>query len=365
MNPQNNQEPTGKGICVIMAGGRGTRFWPLSRTETPKQLQALASPNSLLRDTYERVVPLVGPERILVVTSLALGEATGKALPEVPAVNIICEPVGRNTAPCSVLGMGVARRIDPVAPVALLPADHFIPDETSFRQQLEQAFDRVREDPAVATLGIAPTRPETGYGYLQVASPTAGDAFLKGTAFNEKPDLDTARAYLEDGLHFWNSGIFVWNPDWFVTQVAEHLPEVGELMAPAIESFGTGNFAAELERAYGRCPAESIDVAVMEKLPGFAVLPVRFAWSDLGSWEAWGELASEIAGGNRGSAELLAIDSPGNIVRVPDKLVALLGVRDLVVVDTPDALLICHRDEVQRIKAVTEELEEQGREDLL
>ncbi len=354
-----------QGICVIMAGGRGTRFWPLSRRNRPKQLLALSSDKSLLRETYERVVPLVGPARVLVVTSGELAAATARELPELPAENVITEPVGRNTAPCAVLGMGVAGRIDPLAPVALLPADHHIPDGRLFRDQLQKAFTYAAEQPTVVTIGIPAVRPETGYGYLKVSPDDAGKDLRAGISFVEKPDFATAESYVRDGNFFWNSGIFIWNPAWFAESAARHVPAVTRLMAPAVQAFGTASFSEELDRAYADCPADSIDFAVMEKLPGYSMLAAAFRWSDIGSWDAWGDLASLLAGDNRGQARLLALDSRDNIVRSTDRLVALLGVDNLIVVDTPDALLVCRKDDAQRIKEIISRLESEGHEELL
>ena len=361
----NSSRSDRRGICVIMAGGRGTRFWPLSRTDRPKQLLALASGKSLLRDTYERVEPLVGADRILVVTSGSLAEATRAELPELPSDHIITEPQGRNTAPCAVLGMGLAARLDPAAPVALLPADHFIPDDDAFRTQLADAFAIAAVTETVVTLGIPPTRPETGYGYLETVGQEDSSAPDMGLAFHEKPDPATAEEYVRSGKHFWNSGIFVWNPARFNAEAATYLPAVVDLMAGPVKSFGTGAFLSALEDAYRDCPADSIDFAIMEKLTEFLVLPAAFRWSDLGSWDAWGELAPALPGDNRGRGDLLAIDSRDNILLGADRLVALVGVRDLIVVDTPDALLVCSKTEAQKIKKIISILEDEGRSDLL
>lgn len=353
----------GTGICVIMAGGRGTRFWPLSRTARPKQLLPLASGASLLRDTFERVAPLVGAGRVLVVTSGDLAAAVRADLPELPPAHVITEPVGRNTAPCAVLGMGLARRLDPHAPVALLPADHLIRDVEAFRAQLAAAFAAVRAEPAVATFGIRPTRPHTGYGYIEAAE-GAPDGPAPGIAFSEKPDAATAARYVAGGRHYWNSGIFVWNQDWFGAMADRYLADVRRLMQVPVETFGTESFAEALHHAYGVCPAESIDKAIMEKLPGFTVVPAAFDWSDLGDWESWGEHADELAGGNRGRADLVAVASAGNIVRGDRRLIALVGVEDLVVVDTPDALLVCRRGQAERLREVIAQLENDGRRGL-
>ena len=363
---RNSSSPADRrGICVIMAGGRGTRFWPLSRTDNPKQLLALASGRSLLRDTFDRVAPLVGADRILVVTSGSLASATVAALPDLPGDNVITEPRGRNTAPCAVLGMGLAGRIDPDAPVALLPADHFIPDDEAFRAQLAEAFALAAARETVVTLGITPDKPETGYGYIEVSPADDKSGPADGLAFHEKPDSATAEAYVRSGRHFWNSGIFIWNPRRFAAAAAAYLPGVVDLMTPAVDSYGTDVFVSALEDAYRDCPSESIDFAVMEKLTDFLVLPAAFRWSDLGSWDAWGDLAPALPDDNRGRGDLVAIDSTENILHAPDRVVALVGVRDLVVVDTPDALLVCHKSQAQKIKEIIARLEEMGRSDLL
>ncbi len=354
-----------RGICVIMAGGRGTRFWPLSRTSRPKQLQALSSGSSLLRDTFNRVQELVGADRVLVITSGTLAEPTRAQLPELPPENVICEPVGRNTAPCAVLGLGVARQIDPLAPVALLPADHFIPDEEIFRSQLQDAFDLAATRETVITLGIKPTHPETGYGYIRTTENSGKTPVLKGLEFVEKPDLVKAEEYVRHGQFYWNSGMFIWNSSWFAKMAQQHVPDICQLMDGPIQKFGTDGFDEALQDAYQQCPAESVDVAVMEKLPGFLLLEATFRWSDLGSWDAWGELAPQLADGNKGLADLLCINSKGNIIRSEKRLVALLGVDDLIVVDTPDALLVARKEDAQRIKEIIDQLEKDGRSDLL
>jgi mannose-1-phosphate guanylyltransferase len=353
------------GCCVIMAGGRGTRFWPLSRTSKPKQLLPLAGEVSLLRQTYERVVPLVGPERVLVVTSGDLADPIRAQLPELPPAQVIAEPVGRNTAPCAVLGVGLAARLAPGEPVALLPADHAIGDADLFRQQLAAAFAHAAAAGEVVTFGIVPTHPETGYGYLET-SPDEGPGGLRaGVAFVEKPDRARAEAYLRGGRHFWNSGIFVWGADTFRAAAAAHVPQLVASLEPVLAAWGTKTFAPALAAAYDHCPAVSIDVAVMEKLGGFAVLPARFSWSDLGSWSAWRETAPRLAENNCGVADLVAVDSHGNVVHAPGKLVALIGVQGLVVVDTGDALLICPAAVDQRVKDIIGRLEAAGRTDVL
>lgn len=353
------------GVCVIMAGGRGTRFWPLSRTARPKQLLPLAGEDSLLRQTFERVAPLVGAERVLVVTSGDLGEAIRVQLPELPPENVIAEPVGRNTAACAVLGVGVATRLAPGEAVALLPADHAINEPDIFRRQLGAAMAHASASGEVVTFGIPPTRPETGYGYLETAAPEPGTPFRRGLAFVEKPDVTRAEQYLRGGRHFWNSGIFVWDSAAFLAAATAHVPQVVKRLEPAVAAWRSSGFAAALAQAYDGCPAVSIDVAVMEKLGGFAVLPAGYTWSDLGSWSAWRDLAPELAAGNRGVADLVAIDSTRNVVYAPGKLVAMVGVEGLVVVDTGDVLLVCPATADQRVKDIIGRLESSGRTDVL
>lgn len=359
-------ERTVRGCCVIMAGGRGTRFWPLSRRQRPKQLLPLASDRSLLRETCERVAGLVGPERVLIIASGDLADPIRADLPELPPNQVIAEPVGRNTAPCAVLGMGIAARLAPAEPVALLPADHRILASETFTTQLGEAFARAEAAAGVVTFGIPPTRPETGYGYLEIGDAVGGgpDGLHHGVAFVEKPDRDRAEQYLAGGRHLWNSGIFVWSAAAFATAAATHIPEIAARIAPAAAAYGTADFPAALAAAYADCPAESIDYAVMEKLPAFEVLAARYDWSDLGSWSAWGDLAPELGAAGRGIGEVIGLDAHGNVVHAPGKLVSLIDVQDLVVVDTGDALLICPRSSDQRVKDVLARLERDGRDDL-
>jgi mannose-1-phosphate guanylyltransferase len=364
------------GYCVIMAGGRGTRFWPLSRSLRPKQLLALSSPQSLIRETCDRILPLVGPERVIVITNENLLTVTRRELPELPTAHIIGEPCGRNTAPCAALGIGLADRLSGKVPVALLPADHWIPDGEKFRDQLSAAFHYASSTGQPVTFGIPPSRPETGYGYLEVrgdASPSSQPpvaeagvaAILPGRRFVEKPDADTARSYLSAGHYYWNSGIFVWDSRTFAAKLAEHLPAVAGALAEPLAVFGQPDFTKSLAEAYDSCPAISIDFGVMEKLSSFAVIPAVFRWSDIGSWDVWGELAPEVAAGNRGLTRLLELDSHGNIIYAPEKTVALVGVDDFIIVDTKDALLVCRVEDAQRIREITERLADEDKQELL
>ncbi len=357
------EQAPGVGFCVIMAGGRGTRFWPLSRAQRPKQLLPLGSPRSLLRDTYDRIAPLCGPARLLVVTNVDQAAAVASELPELPPERIVAEPMGRNTAACAALGIALAERLVGPGPVALIPADHYIPEPDAFRAQLRVAFAHAARTGEPVTIGIPPYRPETGYGYLEVAQEGAGP--VQGVRFVEKPDRATAAAYVASGRYLWNSGIFVWESRAFAAALQRHLPQTAAALEPPAAAYPGPQFAPLLERAYAVCPEVSVDVAIMEKLASFAVLRASFAWSDLGSWDVWGALAPALAEGNKGRAELFPVDSRENIVYAPGKTVALVGVENLIVVDTPDALLVCSVRDAQRIRDVIAQLEQTRRRELL
>jgi len=355
---------TDTGYGVIMAGGRGTRFWPLSRRRRPKQLLPLDGDVPLLRATYERIAPLLDRQRLLVVTNREQEPAVRRLLPELPSGHVVGEPVGRNTAPCAALAAGIVARLSgPDVPLALLPADHLIADPDTFRAQLADAMSLVAGGEEVVTFGIVPDRPATGYGYIETEG--TGEAVRRGLRFVEKPDATTAAAYLAGGRHLWNSGMFVWRAGALLERLARHAPEVTACVAPAVAAHGTAAFAERLAEAYAECPSVSIDYAVMENLTGFAVLPARFGWSDLGSWDTWGEVAPDLGAGNRGLGRVFSLRSTGNIVHAGDRTLALIGVDDLVVVATEDAVLVCARDEVQSIKELIDMLERAGRDDLL
>jgi mannose-1-phosphate guanylyltransferase len=352
------------GVCVIMAGGRGTRFWPLSRLGRPKQLLPLGRRGSLLRETYERVASLVGADRVLVITQAAQAAATAAELPELDPRQIVAEPSGRNTAACAALGAALAGRLAPGSPLALLPADHLIGDDRVFRAQLRRAFGLAAAGAEVVTLGVPPLRPATGYGYIETA-PGDGGGELRGLRFVEKPDAATAARFLAAGNHLWNSGVFVWNAGGFARALAAHAPQLSGRMDAAAAAWGGPGFDAALAAAYADCPALSVDVAVMEKLRDFPVIPAEFAWSDLGSWDTWREHAPDLGDGNRGVARAVVGDGGGHTVHAPGKAVVLLGVDDLIVVDTRDALLICRTGAAQQIKEITDRLAAQGDDDLL
>jgi len=354
-------------FAVVMAGGAGTRFWPLSRRSRPKQLLPLAGGRSLLAATVERLSPLVTPARTLVVTSEAVRGAVREELPGIPAENVLAEPEGRDTAACIGWVAWRLARTSPSAVMVVLPADHLIPDGAALRSALSAAAATAYARGGLVTLGLRPTRAETGFGYVEVgdAVGTAGAHTVHAVRrFVEKPDLETARRFLESGSFRWNSGMFAWTVAAIEAAIREHLPELAsglDRMAADAESEGE---AAALRRHYPSLQRVSVDFGVMEKAAPVWAVGVEFAWSDVGSW---GGLAETLPGSPAGVAigDVAAIDAERSVLVSDGPLVAAVGVRDLVVVATRDAVLVVPRDQVQRVKEVVEALRAAGREELL
>lgn len=349
---------------VILAGGSGTRFWPLSRKAHPKQLMSVFGGKSMLQRTVERVIPL-NPKRILVVTNRLQAEETRRQLDYLRGVRVevIEEPMGRNTAPAICLAATLIARHDPEAVMVVLPADHFIRSEDEFCATIFRARDAAKNGYLV-TLGIAPDRPETGYGYIEADTNLRGDGPFPVKRFVEKPDRARALEFLAAGAFYWNSGMFLWRADVILDRIALHMPELARAFAGITFSpdiWEPADLAPQIEAVYAMVEGESIDYGVMEKAENVVVLPAAFGWSDVGSWSALPEVIDPDAAGNVViDAETVALDTEGCVVRGGGKLVALVGLRDLVVVDTPDALLVCPKDRAQEVKRVVEELERRG-----
>jgi mannose-1-phosphate guanylyltransferase/mannose-6-phosphate isomerase len=345
--------------ALILAGGSGTRFWPLSRKRRPKQLLALEGEKSLLRETVERLQPLVAPEGVWVCTTRALAEAVRQDLPEVPPEQVLVEPEGRNTAPAigwSVRSMPEAARQDVVA---VLPADHRMGDPAAFRSTLARARDAVARQDRVMTLGVTPRWAETGYGYLEIEPEPGADGVHRVRRFVEKPSPENASRFVQAGNYLWNAGIFLFRGTTLLEVLARLQPEL---------SRGLAEIAAAPERLdelYARLPSDSIDYAVMEKLDDIDTLPLDCGWSDLGSWAALDEVLPRDADGNTGRGDLLAIDAGGNLLFSDEGTIAVLGVHDLVVVRTGDTVLVCPKERSQEVKRIVTELAARGREDLL
>jgi mannose-1-phosphate guanylyltransferase len=346
---------------VIMAGGSGTRFWPLSRALRPKQLLPLgAGDSSLLRETQRRIASLIPPERTLVVTSEALAAQTRAELPELPPENILAEPVGRNTAPCVGWAASVVARREPDAVLAVLPADHDIADQRGFLRVLELAIEQARSGDMV-TVGIKPTRAETGYGYVELGEELSPQVF-RGRRFVEKPDELRARQFLAAGRFLWNSGMFFFRADTLLTSVRQHLPGLGDALRAYDEAAKRGEELELVRATYDSLPDVSIDHGIMEKAARVAVVPGDFGWSDVGSWTSAWELSAHDSDDNALFGEVVAVDSHRSYVRgKPGKVIAVVGLDDVVVVDTEDALLVMPRSRSQDVRAVVNALKSQRR----
>lgn len=346
--------------ALVLAGGSGTRFWPASRRQRPKQLLSLGGGPSLLQTTVERLEPLVGPSSVWVCTTEALSGQVKEQLPLVPESQILAEPAGRNTAPAigwSLQSMPVDER-DEV--VVILPADHSIEDEDAFRRTLETAERITREGDRVMTLGVQPVRPDTGYGYLELGPRLErGSELRQVLRYKEKPDQATAERFVESGDYLWNAGIFLFRAGRLLELLEVHQPEIARGLE-AIE-----RRPEQIGDLYPRLPSISIDFGVMEHLDEVVTLPLDCGWSDLGSWEALAEILPRDVDGNVAKGEVIAVDCQDNLLYAEEGTVAVLGVEGLVVVKTRDSVLVVPKHRTQEIRKIVAALDERGLEELL
>ncbi|HEX6896284.1 MAG TPA: mannose-1-phosphate guanylyltransferase [Bryobacteraceae bacterium] len=351
---------------LILAGGRGTRFWPRSRRRHAKQVLRFLGERSLIQQTVDRLKPVIPPERLWVLTSPALRPEIVRQLGEVPSEQILAEPAQRNTAPAIGLAAHILQSIDPDAVMGVFPSDHIISKPARYLRFVRPAF-RAAVEGNIVVLGIQPRWPETGYGYIEFPKGVAAGSFkpVAVRQFKEKPDLKTAARYLKAGNFYWNAGMFFWKTAVLLDALREFQPRTATLLA-SLPAFRHRTFAAKMKAAFPRCEDISIDYAVLEKARNVVGLPTGdFGWNDVGSWNAVYELLPRDGSANIFRGHALVHDSSGNYVDAEGKLVALVGVRDLVVVDTPDALLIAHRPRSQEVGDVVKKLERMNRDDLL
>ena len=353
---------------VILAGGRGTRFWPLSRKKRAKQLLALDGKHSMIQQTVTRLLPLAPSKTFWVITNEDLRPAILKQLPKLPRAQVLAEPAGRNTAPAIGLAAFLLLRENPDAVLGLFPSDHVIADEKRFRETLTRGIEIAAAGENIVVLGIRPTRPETGYGYIEAGSAFAGEA-LRVRRFTEKPDAAEAAAFVAAGRFFWNSGMFLWRARTLADALLEHLPATALLLEQIAGAFGTRRFAATLSKLYPKCENISVDYAILEprsakgeQAGNIFCLPADFGWNDLGSWTALHEhhnAKSRPPQGNLiSSAGVCTVNAARNYIHAPGKFVAAVGVNDLVVVETEDALLITTRQHAQDVGKVVKYLDE-------
>ncbi len=349
-------------FAVIMAGGRGTRFWPRSRQGRPKQLLPIVGRESMLRQTIDRLRPLFPVDRILLVTGFDLAPEVRAEVPEIPPENILVEPLARSTAACAGWAAIHVLKNWGDHPMALLPSDHLIGRQDFFRSLLKKALELARDRALLVTLGIQPTRPETGYGYIEMGEPLEdrSGAFMV-RAFKEKPDLDTAQRYLAQKTFLWNSGMFVWRPSVILEAIKKYMPELYEQLLLIEKAYGSPHFDHLLREAFSAMPSMSIDYGVMERARNVAVIPADIHWNDLGSWEALYEISSKDDQGNVCSPEVITHEVRDSLIQVSSgQLVAAIGIEGMVVVVEKDAVLICPRERLQEVRQVVKELEKRG-----
>ncbi len=342
--------------AIIMAGGIGSRFWPISRTSYPKQfLDILGTGKTLIQNTYERFLKVCPKENIYVVTNENYTRLVKTQLPDMADHQILTEPVMRNTAPCIAYGSFKIESMNPKAAIVVAPSDHLILNEAAFIEAIEKSLKVASEKDCLITLGIMPSRPDTGYGYIQYTDNTINDEFHKVKTFTEKPTLEIAQTFIQSGDFLWNAGIFVWSAKAIVKAFGRYLPEMNEIFAEARSVYNTDGEKAHVHKAYQQCINISIDYGIMEKADNVYVLPSEFGWSDLGTWASIYQLAEKDYVGNAviPSEKVIMYDSSNCMVSVPaDKLVVLQGLHDFIVVESNNTLLICPRDQEQNVKQV-------------
>lgn len=351
--------------AVIMAGGQGTRFWPRSRRRLPKHLLCVSGRRTLLQETAHRLLPLFPWRRMLVVTNKEQAAEVRRQLPRIPSNQVLEEPVGRNTLGCIALASEWIAARDADALMVALPADHVIKDAAELRRTIRVACALAARQRCLVTLGIAPNRPETGYGYIQIGLQigTDGANAFWVRRFHEKPSAAAARRYVSSGGYLWNSGMFIWQVSAFRAALDRVAPQVSETLSGVWSS--PRGVRQRLQRAYRALPSVSVDVGVLQPLsvmrkdaPRIAVLRAQFDWNDVGSWVSLPEVWGCDAEGNAALGRTLAVDASGSIVYAPERLVALIGTKDLIVVDSPDALLICARERAQDVRRITDLLKQ-------
>ncbi len=351
-----------KTYAVIMAGGVGTRFWPRSREKSPKQLLEIIGKGTMIQNTVKRFEAIVDPADIFIVTNKTQKPLILKQLPHFDESRIVVEPVGRNTAPCIALAALHIRRLDPSAVMIVSPSDHIIADQTEFTRVINLAVETASQSQNLLTIGIHPTHPETGYGYIQMfveggpENPYRERGVLRVKTFAEKPNMQTAERFLASGDFLWNSGMFVWRVDEILRQVKTCLPDLDAELTKIDKVIGTSQYQSTLESVYGMIRGISIDYGVMEKADAVYVIPGKFGWSDIGSWDEVFRMSGKDEKGNSITGKVIQKDMENSYVFSPNKLVATIGVSDLIIINTEDALLICRKDRSQDVKDISDYL---------
>jgi mannose-1-phosphate guanylyltransferase len=342
--------------ALIMAGGVGSRFWPRSKEKTPKQLLKIFGDNTMIQDTVKRLDRVIPKENIFIITNKVQREEISKQLPEIPSQNILEEPFGRNTAACIGLASIMIQEKSNDGVTIVLPADHIIRDKVSFQETLTSAAKFANESKGLITIGIIPTRPETGYGYIQIDDTIVKDNIHKVLTFAEKPNYTTAVRFLESGDFLWNSGMFIWRIDSILEEIRKYMPELYEGLESIRKSIHTPNFEEVLIKVYGQLRNISVDYGIMEKSQKVFLTKGNFSWSDVGSWEEVYQLSEKNVEGNAIVGKVFTNGTNESYIYSPDKFAAVIGADNFIVINTDDALLICRRDKAQDVKMIIEYL---------
>ncbi|NBW70407.1 MAG: mannose-1-phosphate guanylyltransferase [Bacteroidetes bacterium] len=350
--------------AVIMAGGSGTRFWPMSTRSNPKQFHRLFGSGTMLQNTAKRIEPIISQDRLMVVTNERYCDVVAEQLPKMPTNQIIGEPVAKNTAPCVAIAAALLHHKDPDAIMVVLPADHHITDEEGFIAILEQAIEAAEKEEVLVTIGITPSFPETGFGYIESEKGAMESSARKVLAFKEKPDLATAEKFLASGNYYWNSGMFVWKASTVLKAIAQHLPGMYELLEQVKPEFGTSMEPLAIKDFYMDTESISIDYGIMESSENVLVVPGDFGWNDVGSWSAVYELTDKDTSGNalQSIYHTVAGSSNNLLMSSGEKMIALVGMENTAVIETEDSILICNLNHSQGVKQVVEHLS--SRDDL-
>ena len=343
-------------VALIMAGGIGSRFWPRSKQKTPKQLLKIFGDNTMIQNTVKRLEGIIPNENIFVITNKVQRGEIVKQLNNIPEINILVEPFGRNTAACIGLASIIIRKRFPDAVTVVLPADHIIKDINKFHQTLISAANFANDSKGLVTIGIIPTRPETGYGYIQVDDAIVKDDIHRVLTFAEKPNYATAVRFLESGDFLWNSGMFIWHVDAILGEIEKFMPELHDGLQVLEPKIDRKDFNTVLDTAYGQLRSISIDYGIMEKSQKVFLTKGDFAWSDVGSWEEVYQLSDKLEDGNAVVGNIYLDMTTESYIYSPDKFTAVIGAENLIVINTKDALLICRRDKAQDVKKVIDHL---------
>jgi mannose-1-phosphate guanylyltransferase len=350
--------------AVIMAGGSGTRLWPLSRKSLPKQSLKLIGERTMFQHAVDRLAPLFPPERIFVVTNALLADVLRPQTPEIPAANFVLEPSGRDSAPAAGLAAITLLRQDPDAVMVMLTADHYILDTAGFRAALAAA-NEVAADGTIATLGIRPTFASTGFGYIHLGDAQVmvdGLPVYRSAGFIEKPNQPTADRFLADGRYVWNSGMFIWRADRLLAEFASQQGESYAALQRIAAALGTAGAAEVLAVEWPNVRKISIDYGIMERAERVSVIPIEIGWSDIGDWGSLLDILPSDDHGNVVTGEAVLLDTEACLVRSEGRLIAAIGLKDVVIVETPDVVMVCARDQVQRMRAVVDKLAAQGKQ---